>query len=42
VRDMEQFTRAIQDTMREIGVQFIGALSEVRQRGSESEDESEE
>jgi hypothetical protein len=39
---MEQFTKAIQDTMREIGRQFIVALSEVGREVSASESEPEE
>lgn len=42
MRDMERFTNAIQDTIREVGRQFIAVLSEVHQRGSAAEDESEE
>lgn len=42
VRDMERFTNAIQDTIREIGRQFIMVLSEARRDESEAEDGPEE
>lgn len=39
---MEQFTSAIQDTIREIGRQFVMVLSEVRRHENATDDESEE
>jgi hypothetical protein len=35
---MERFTEAIQATMREMGVGFIKAMTELYQREGESED----
>jgi len=39
---MERFANAIQDTIREIGRQFIVVLSEVHQHGDATADEFEE